>query len=150
MVNWETILLFLTGFFSGVVSGMGIGGGTILIPALVLLVNPGQHIAQSVNLLFFIPTAIIALIVHIRKKRVDFKMAAPIILFGLAGAFAGSRLAMSMPGNNLRKWFGVFLLLMGIYELFRKGSKEKSPRRKPSQDKTVKRKNENRAGKHLA
>ena len=126
MVNGELILLFLTGLFSGIISGMGIGGGTILITALVLLVNPGQHIAQSVNLLFFIPTAIIALIVHIKKKRIDFKMAVPIILFGLAGAFAGSKLAMSLPGNSLKKWFGLFLLLMGIYELFLKGSKKHS------------------------
>lgn len=126
MVNGELILLFLTGLFSGIISGMGIGGGTILIPALVLLVNPGQHIAQSVNLLFFIPTAIIALIVHIKKKRIDFKMAMPIILFGLAGAFAGSKLAMSLPGNSLKKWFGLFLLLMGIYELFIKGRKKHS------------------------
>ena len=124
MVNGELILLFLTGFFSGIISGMGIGGGTILIPALVLLVNPGQHIAQSVNLLFFIPTAIIALIVHIKKKRIDFKMAVPIILFGLAGAFAGSKLAMSLPGNSLKKWFGLFLLLMGIYELLLKDRKK--------------------------
>ena len=126
MINGELILLFLTGFFSGIISGMGIGGGTILIPALVLLVNPGQHIAQSVNLLFFIPTAIIALIVHIKKKRIDFKMAVPIILFGLAGAFAGSKLAMSLPGNSLKKWFGLFLLLMGIYELLLKGRKKHS------------------------
>jgi len=124
LVNGELILLFLTGFFSGIISGMGIGGGTILIPALVLLVNPGQHIAQSVNLLFFIPTAIIALIVHIKKKRIDFKMAVPIILFGLAGAFAGSKLAMSLPGNSLKKWFGLFLLLMGIYELLLKDRKK--------------------------
>lgn len=111
---------------------MGIGGGTILIPALVLLVNPGQHVAQSVNLLFFIPTAVIALIVHIKKKRIDFKIAIPIILFGLAGAVAGSKLAMSMPGNNLKKWFGVFLLLMGAYELFIKkdGSRKTSRQEK--------------------
>ena len=125
MANGELILLFLTGLFSGIISGMGIGGGTILIPALVLLVNPGQHIAQSVNLLFFIPTAVIALIVHIKKKRIDFRMAVPIILFGLAGAIAGSKLAMTLPGNNLKIWFGVFLLLMGIYELFLKGSNRK-------------------------
>ncbi len=132
MFNGEMILLFLTGFFSGVISGMGIGGGTILIPALVLLVNPGQHVAQSVNLLFFIPTAVIALIVHIKKKRIDFKIAIPIILFGLAGAVAGSKLAMSMPGNNLKKWFGVFLLLMGAYELFIKkdGSRKTSRQEK--------------------
>ena len=93
------------------------------MPALVLFVKPEQHIAQSVNLLFFIPTAVVALIIHIKNKRIDFKMAAPIVLFGLIGAFAGSKLALAMPGNNLKKWFGVFLLAMGIYEIFRKSSK---------------------------
>jgi hypothetical protein len=69
------MLLSLIGFLSGIVSGMGIGGGAILIPALVIFVNPEQHIAQSVNLLFFIPTALMALVIHIRNKRIDLKMA---------------------------------------------------------------------------
>ena len=77
--------------------------------------------AQSVNLLFFIPTAIVALIIHIKNKHIDFKMALPIIISGLIGAYLGSGLAVSMPGNTLRKWFGVFLLVMGIYEILRKG-----------------------------
>lgn len=125
-ISWELIFLFITGVLAGIISGMGIGGGAILIPALVLLVNPEQHIAQSTNLLFFIPTGVVALIVHIKNKRIDFKMALPIILFGLSGAFAGSKLAMTLPGNNLRKWFGAFLLLMGIYELFIKSSRRKN------------------------
>ena len=104
---------------------MGIGGGTILIPALFLFIKPEQHIAQSVNLLFFIPTAIIALIVHIKNKRVDFKMAVPIIIFGLAGAFLGSRLALALKGTDLRRWFGIFLLAMGAYEMFKKVSSNK-------------------------
>jgi uncharacterized membrane protein YfcA len=115
------LILFLIGLISGIISGMGIGGGAILIPALVLFVNPGQHTAQSVNLLFFIPTAVIALIIHIRNKRVDLKMALPIIISGLGGAILGSRLAFSLAGSSLKKWFGVFLLAMGIYEMFRKG-----------------------------
>lgn len=116
----QSVILFLIGLASGVISGMGIGGGTILIPALVLFVKPEQHIAQSVNLLFFIPTAVIALIVHIKNKQIDFKMAVPIIVCGLAGAFLGSRLALTMQGPSLRRWFGIFLVCMGIYEMFRK------------------------------
>jgi len=119
------MVLFLIGVVSGIVSGMGIGGGAILIPALVIFIKPEQHVAQSVNLLFFIPTAIVALIIHIKNKHIDFKMALPIIITGLIGAFFGSKLAISMPGNTLRKWFGVFLLIMGIYEMFRKGEKGK-------------------------
>jgi len=118
------MILFLIGLASGIISGMGIGGGTILIPALAIFVGVDQHIAQSVNLLFFIPTAIIALIVHIRNKRVDLKMAIPIIFFGVIGAFFGSRLAVSLPGASLKKWFGFFLLAMGIYEMFRNGRKK--------------------------
>lgn len=116
----KIILLFVIGLASGIISGMGIGGGTILIPALVLFLNPEQHIAQSVNLLFFIPTAVVALFIHIKNKRIDFKMAIPIIIFGFIGAYAGSRLAVSLPGNNLKKWFGIFLLAMGTYEIIRK------------------------------
>lgn len=126
----EEMLLALIGFLSGIVSGMGIGGGAILIPALVIFVNPEQHIAQSVNLLYFIPTALIALIIHIRNKRIDIKMACPIILCGLAGSYLGSKLALSLSGPLLKKTFGIFLLVMGLYELFRKDAKAKKIRAK--------------------
>lgn len=120
------MVLFFIGLISGIISGMGIGGGTILIPALVMFANAEQHIAQSVNLLFFIPTAVIALIIHIKNKRIDFKMALPIIIFGLVGAFIGSRLAGKLSSQTLRKIFGVFLLFMGAYEIFRKGNKKEN------------------------
>lgn len=118
------MLLFLIGLISGIISGMGIGGGAILIPALVLFVNPGQHVVQSVNLIFFIPTAVIALIVHIRNKRIDFKVAFPIIVFGLLGAYVGSRLAITLPGPVLKKYFGVFLFILGIYEMVRRDKRK--------------------------
>lgn len=120
--NW--IILFLAGLAAGIISGMGMGGGAILIPLLILAVNPGQHIAQSVNLLYFVPTAAAALIIHIRNKSVDFGMAVPIITFGLAGALAGSWIAAGMGAGLLRKFFGVFLLAMSVYEMFRKGKND--------------------------
>lgn len=119
------MLLFLIGLASGIISGMGIGGGAILIPSLVIFLKYRQHAAQSVNLLFFIPTAVIALIVHIKNKKIDLKTAIPILLFGLAGAFAGSFLAVTLDEKPLRKLFGVFLLLMGCYEMFRKSKPKK-------------------------
>lgn len=114
------MLLFFIGLLSGIISGMGIGGGTILIPALVLFMQIEQHTAQSINLVYFIPTAIIALIIHIKNKRVSFKMALPIIISGAVGAIGGSCLAAGFSSNFLRKLFGFFLLIMGIYEMFRK------------------------------
>jgi uncharacterized membrane protein YfcA len=117
-------VLVLAGFVSGIISGMGIGGGAILIPALVFLGGVTQHAAQCTNLIYFIPTALVALGVHIKNKRVDIRSALPIILFGLIGAYAGSRLAISLNGKILGKLFGVFLLAVGIYELFRKRKTE--------------------------
>ena len=124
MTGWNWIILFLTGLAAGIVSGMGMGGGAILIPALVLTANPGQHLAQSVNLLFFIPTAAVALVIHIKNKTIDFRMALPLIIFGLCGALAGSWIAVRLEAGSLRKLFGWFLLAMSAYEMFRKGKKE--------------------------
>jgi uncharacterized membrane protein YfcA len=124
LTGWNWIILFLTGLAAGIISGMGMGGGAILIPALVLTANPGQHIAQSVNLLFFIPTAAVALIIHIKNRSIDFKLALPIIIFGLCGALAGSWIASRMEASSLRKMFGWFLLAMSVYEMFRKSKKD--------------------------
>jgi Predicted permeases len=111
------MLLFLVSIISGIISGMGIGGGTILIPALIILFNTDQHIAQSVNLLSFIPIAIVALITHIKNKNVETKLSTKITVFGIIGAIAGSILASKLPTPYLRKLFALFLFIMGIYEL---------------------------------
>lgn len=116
------MFLFLIGLISGIISGMGIGGGTVLIPALMLFLNSGQHIAQSTNLIYFIPTAVIALVVHIKEKRIEYKTAIPIVASGLAGACIGSKLAVSLSGLALKKYFGIFLLVVGCFEMIRKGT----------------------------
>jgi hypothetical protein len=117
------VIAILAGFASGIISGMGIGGGTILIPVLVFILNVDQHIAQSINLLYFIPTATIALIVHLKNKRIDIKLAMTIVACGIIGAILGSYFAVSIPSTALKRMFGVFLFIMGIYETFCKPSK---------------------------
>lgn len=119
------MILFLIGLASGVVSGMGMGGGTILIPALIFLANTPQHIAQSVNLSVFFPTSIVALWIHTKNEHVRYKLAFKIIIAGVVGAFIGSQIAVSMSTHTLRKLFGFFILAMGIYELFRKPKSKK-------------------------
>ena len=114
----------LTGLFSGIISGMGIGGGTVLIPALTMFLGINQHIAQGVNLLFFIPTAVIALFVHKKNGNLEIKTAIPLMLWGLIGASGGSFLALNLKPELLRRIFGIFLFVMGGYEIF-KGFKEK-------------------------
>lgn len=118
---WAGVLA--VGFFSGIISGMGIGGGTILIPALLLLTDINQHQAQGVNLVYFIPTALTALAAHQKAGNIEWKTARPLALAGLAGAAAGALLAVSLKASLLRRAFGAFLLLMGLSEVFKKKGK---------------------------
>lgn len=117
------MLLFIVSILSGIISGMGIGGGTILLPALVIFFNIKQQIAQSVNLLSFIPTAAVALINHVKNKNVEKKTALLLISGGLIGAIIGSILASNISSLFLRRMFGIYLLLMGFYEIFSKAKK---------------------------
>ncbi|SDK59266.1 sulfite exporter TauE/SafE family protein [Natronincola ferrireducens] len=109
--------IFILGLLAGIIGGMGIGGGTILIPGLIFLTNFKQQTIQSINLLSFIPVAIVALYIHIKNKDILFRLSLPIIFFGLIGAWAGSKLALTLPSSTLRRMFGIFLLVMGIYEI---------------------------------
>ena len=114
------IIAIIIGVLSGLLSGMGIGGGTILIPALTIFLGVKQHLAQGVNLLYFIPTAAVALFVHFKNKSIDIKTAIPIMLPGIIGAIGGALLASNISTEILRKCFARFLLAMGIYEFFKK------------------------------
>lgn len=111
------MFLIAIGFVSGIISGMGIGGGTILIPALVFLVGTRQQIAQSINLIVFIPSAVAALIVHAKKHNIEKGLLLKLVVTGCAGAAAGSLLAVNMNSDILKKIFGVFLFIVGIYEI---------------------------------
>lgn len=111
------MFLVLLGFFSGIIGGMGMGGGTILIPALILFANIDPKIAQSINLLSSIPMTIFALLIHIKNKKVILKLVLPIASFGILGAIFGSFLATYLSSEILKKVFGVFLLVIGVLEV---------------------------------
>src|SRR5690554_2421965 len=111
---------FLLGLFAGIIGGMGIGGGTILIPALIIITDLKQQTIQNINLISFIPVAIVALIIHHKNKNIIFNISLPIILTGLLGAWLGSKLALTISSNTLRRLFGMFLFIMGIYEILDK------------------------------
>ncbi len=115
----------IIGFLSGIISGMGIGGGAILIPALVLLCGVSQQTAQGINLVYFLPTAIASLIIHIKNKNVEIKIAAVIGISGVIGAIGGTMLAVYLSGEILKKLFASFLFIIGIYEVY-KGIKSKN------------------------
>ncbi|MEG6565373.1 sulfite exporter TauE/SafE family protein [Thermoanaerobacterium saccharolyticum] len=112
--------LFIIGFLSGIIGGMGIGGGTILIPCLTIFANIEQHMAQSVNLLSFVPTATIALLYHLKQKNVVLNIILNIILSGLIGSLIGSYISIYINSYMLKRLFAVFLFIMGIYEIISK------------------------------
>ncbi len=108
----------LIGIISGFVSGMGMGGGTILILCLSMFLGIEQHIAQATNLIFFIPTSIVAIIINIKQKYVDFKIAIPIAISGVIGAVIGAIYSSKTDVKMLKKYFGVFLGLIAIWEIY--------------------------------
>ena len=104
----------LCGFGCGIISAWGVGGGTLLLLVMTLVLGVDQRTAQGINLLFFLPTALSALVCHIRSGFVDkptLKSAVPpAVLLALLGAWAATALDVAL----LRKPFGVYLLLSGV------------------------------------
>ena len=108
--------VLLAGLLAGIVSGMGIGGGAILIPVILWVTDVTQQQAQGVNLLYFLPTAAVALVTHVKNGSVETPVAKSLIWTGLLGAAAGAL---------LRKLFGGFLFAVGLAELY-KGRKRQT------------------------
>lgn len=112
------MLQIFIGVISGIVSGMGMGGGTILIFLLTFVCNIEQHIAQATNLIFFVPTSIIAIIVNIKNKNIDIKLGIYTAIFGILGAIIGANIAIYTDVNKLRKLFGIFLIIIVLHEIY--------------------------------
>ena len=108
----------IIGLISGIVSGTGMGGGTILIFFLTFLLNVEQHVAQATNLIFFIPTSIVAIIVNIKNKNINLKLAILISIFGILGAIIGAEISLHINVSVLRKCFGIFLIIVAINEIY--------------------------------
>ena len=108
----------LTGLISGIVSGKGMGGGTILILVLSIFLGVDQHIAQATNLVFFVPTSISAIIVSIKEKLIEWKVGLVLATSGVVGAIIGAIISGKMDVKILKKIFGVFLGIIAIYEIY--------------------------------
>ena len=113
----------IAGFLSGVLSAMGFGGGSILILYLTMYKNVPQLKAQGINLVFFIPTAILALTLHHKKNLIDRKNALKLIGFGIIGLTCGYVLIKLIPENIVSKIFSVILIGVGVKEILPKNKK---------------------------
>lgn len=114
------LVCVLVGLLCGILSGYGIGGGSVLMVFLTAVMNMAQTHAQSVNLIYFLPTAVIAILFHAKNRQVEWHAVAPIAIAGCISAVIGAWLAGIVDPRLLRKCFGVFLLLIGIRIVFKR------------------------------
>lgn len=118
MSGW--LIPLLAGAATGILSGFGIGGGSLLLIYMTSFADVPQNLAQGINLLYFLPTAGAALPAHFKNGYVEKAALAPAILAGLAGTVLAAWAATSMDTDLLRRCFGAFLLVIGLRELFRR------------------------------
>ena len=107
----DVLLPFFCGLGAGILSAWGVGGGTLLLLAMTLFLGVDQTTAQGINLLFFLPTAMSALICHRKNGCLDRPTVRAALPFALGAALAGAWIASSADTAALRKPFGIYLLL---------------------------------------
>jgi hypothetical protein len=120
-IEMETILiLLLIGLAAGFLGGLvGIGGGVLIVPALVLLLGLSQHMAQGISLaMILFPVGILGVINYYKNGYVDFKYAGLIALGFFAGSYLGSKFSLSLSQDTVKKIFAVVMILLSIKLLF--------------------------------
>lgn len=117
----------IAALFCGFLSGLGIGGGSLLMVWMTAVLSLPQEAAQSINLLYFLPTAAVSLIFHSKNRFVDWKSSVWAILGGVCFAAAGAFLSTRLSTDLLRRLFGGFLLFIGVSE-FRKKENGRAPK----------------------
>ena len=118
----------LAAFGSGAFGAMGMGGGGILVIYLTLALATGQLEAQGINLLFFLPCAVVSMLINGIRKLIDWKQVLWLALGGLPATLLGIWLAGFMQGKWLGWIFAGFLILLGLKEFF---AKAEQPAEKP-------------------
>ncbi|HBT65026.1 MAG TPA: sulfite exporter TauE/SafE family protein [Ruminococcaceae bacterium] len=113
-----SIIEFIVGLITGILSGFGIGGGSLLILYLTLCSGTPQYTAAGINLLYFLFCAPAALVSHIKNKLIDKKTALVCIAAGIPSSIIAAIAASYLDIGILRRLFGVFLLYIGVRELF--------------------------------
>lgn len=113
----------LAAFFSGAVGAMGLGGGGVLVLYLTLSLGMEQLRAQGINLLFFLPCALISILIQLKRKMIDLHTAGWMALGGAVGVLIGMGLTGILHGALLSKIFAAFLIVVGLTELFGKSKK---------------------------
>jgi len=126
-VFWQTLKDFkmtfaylCVGLLTGLVSGLlGVGGGTVMIPLFVLFFGLSQHAAQGTALAAMLaPVFLLAVLRYHHEGHVNVMMAVIVAIGLFAGALVGAHYAQAVPGDSLKKMFGIYLIVVGIKMVF--------------------------------
>ena len=118
MTDW--LIAALAGAVTGVLSGFGVGGGSLLLIYMTSFAGVPQNLAQGINLLYFLPAAAASLPAHVKNGYLEKAALLPAVAAGLAGTALAAWAATALDVELLRKCFGGFLLVVGLRELLRK------------------------------
>ena len=118
MMEW--IIAALAGAVTGVLSGFGVGGGSLLLIYMTSFAGLAQNAAQGINLLYFLPTAAASLPAHFKNGYVEKRVLLPAVCAGLVCSALTAWAATALDVDILRKCFGGFLIVIGLRELLKK------------------------------
>lgn len=116
MTTQTILILILTGIAAGMLGGLvGVGGGIIIVPSLVYFLSFSQKSAQGTSLgLLLLPVGILGVLQYYKQGHVDFKVVAIVAIGFLAGSYFGSKIALSLPQETVKKIFAIMLLLIAF------------------------------------
>jgi hypothetical protein len=114
------IILILIGLAAGILSGMvGVGGGIIIVPALIFFIGFSQKMAQGTSLgILLLPVGILGIVQYYKQGQVDMRVVAIISLGFLIGSFYGSKIALALPQETVKKIFAVLMIVVAIKMMF--------------------------------
>ena len=115
---------YFSAFLSGIFGAMGLGGGGVLIIYLTVYLGLEQMRAQGINLIFFIPIAVLSVAIYLKKGQIKLKPLLPFIFSALPGAILGTAIGGFLGNEILSKTFGGALIILGLKEIFAKGKKQ--------------------------
>ncbi len=119
MKHVNLVVLVSIGIITGLINGLlGIGGGTVLIPAMVFLLGVSQHQAHGTSLAVILPTTIASSIIYGLNNDLNFAVTLEVVIGGIIGGYIGAKLMNKIPATRLRQFFGVFMFLAGLRMMF--------------------------------
>jgi len=128
MSGGDVLIALAVGLVAGAAAGLlGVGGGFLMVPAMVVLLGEPQHVAQGTSLLVIVPTTLVGTIANVRRRNLDPPFLIPLGIAGALGAVAGALISVQIDGEVLRRIFGVVLIAVSMRLLLQRRVEEGDP-----------------------